>query len=275
MNKIPNISVIVSTYNRPEALKLVLLALNAQEGNHKFEVVVADDGSTVETKYLIKNMRKLVNYDLKYVWHEDLGFRAASSRNKAVSISKGDYLIFLDGDCLPRNNFIKNHLKLIEKNYFVAGNRVLLSEKITRYMLAHRINIRNWPLSSWLKMRWQKNLNRFVALLDLPLAKLRKLGSNNWQKVRTCNMAVSRKDFFRVNGFDEKYQGWGYEDSDLAVRLINSNVKRKLGHYATTVIHLWHKESDRSQENKNLTRLHKRIHNKTTLAENGISQYVE
>jgi GT2 family glycosyltransferase len=91
--------------------------------------------------------------------------------------------------------------------------------------------------------------------------------------VRTCNLGVWRADLTRVNGFDEVFEGWGYEDSDLAVRLINSGVRRKEGAYATGVLHLWHRENDRRAEGENWERLQRRIRERATRAERGLDQY--
>ena len=125
-------SIIVSTYNRPDALELVLLRLDEQTID-AFEVVVADDGSTAETAEVIERLKGRVRYVLKHVWQEDSGFRAARARNVAVLQSKGDYLLFLDGDCLPLPDFVETHRWLSERGWWVRGNRVDLVADLTAH----------------------------------------------------------------------------------------------------------------------------------------------
>jgi glycosyltransferase involved in cell wall biosynthesis len=219
MNGAPLVSVIVSTYNRQDALAAVLCGLAAQMARN-FEIVVADDGSEPDASALSRH------YGAKHVWHPHDGFRAAAIRNRAVEASSGDYLIFLDGDCVPRPSFIAHHRALAECGWFVAGNRVLLSESATARLLASGHYL---PASLFLS-RLRSDINRLAPLLTLPIP--RKLSSKKWQGAKACNLGIWRADFDRVGGFDEAYQGWGYEDSDLVVRLIRSGVLRKDGRFS-------------------------------------------
>ncbi len=129
------ISVIVSTYNRPDALAACLRALSLQS-DRDFEVVVADDGSGVATAGVVTEWPARMNVPLKHAWHADRGFRAAECRNRAIRISDGRYCVFLDGDCLARPDFVAAHRKLMEPGWFVAGNRMLLSRELTDRILA-------------------------------------------------------------------------------------------------------------------------------------------
>ncbi len=122
------ISVIISTYNWPDALQCVLNALKHQN-DQNFEILIADDGSNDKTKDVITRFSKLSSIPITHVWQEDCGFRAAAIRNKAVIQAKGEYLVFIDGDCITLPSFIQQHRFLAEKNFFVSGNRILLSEK--------------------------------------------------------------------------------------------------------------------------------------------------
>lgn len=249
------ISVIVTTYNRPDALTLVLQGLSLQS-NKKFEVLVADDGSTSETKALIEN--KAWNFPIKHIWHEDVGFRAALIRNLAAKEAKGDYLIFIDGDCVPRSDFIERHNQLAEREWFVAGSRLLLSQAFTEEAVAGERKILQWNFWQWLIARIMGQCNRILPLIPVPFLP-RKRKSQEWRGAKTCNLAVWHADFNRVNGFNDQYVGWGYEDSDLVVRLIKTGVRRKQGQYAVTVLHLWHKENDRQHEADNWSKLIKTI----------------
>ncbi len=209
---------------------------------------------------------------LTHVWQEDRGFRAGAARNRAAAIARGDYLIFVDGDCVPRPDFIARHRRLAEHGWMVAGNRILLSESFTRQVLADRIPIHSWTRAEWNAAATRGDINRTMPLRHLPLGPLRKLAGRRWQRVRTCNLAVWMDDFRVVNGFDEAYEGWGFEDSDLAVRLLNAGVRRKEGAFATGVLHLYHRENDRRFEGKNWERLQERVRSGQTVAMLGLAQ---
>lgn len=266
------ISVVVTTYNRPDALRAVLAGLAAQH-DRDFEVVVADDGSRDDTRALVEAIARTAPVAVRHVWQEDDGFRAAAARNRATAQARGDYIVFLDGDCVPRPSFIARHRSLAERRWMVAGNRVLLTDDFTRSVLQQQAPIHTWTDAQWRDARQRGDINRTLPLAHLPLGPLRKLAARRWQRVRTCNLGVWRNDLVAVNGFDESFQGWGYEDSDLAVRLINAGVGRKEGAYATGVLHLWHRENDRRAEGDNWNRLQTRIRDGAVLAERGLAQY--
>ncbi len=237
------ISVVVSTYNREDALDAVLRSLSRQT-DRQFEVVVADDGSNVATARVIEAWS--ARLPVKHVWHEDRGFRLAEIRNRAILASAGTYCIFLDGDCLVRSHFVAAHRRLAEPGYFVTGNRVLLSQKLTERILSERLEAETWRAREWVAERLRGGVNRLLPLCRLPLGPLRKRVRFQWRGAQGCNMAFFRADLDRVDGFDAAFTGWGREDSDLFVRLIRSGVVRKDGRQATAVLHLWHAESDRS-----------------------------
>ena len=248
------ISVIVTTYNREDALEAVLRSL-ARQTDADFEVVVADDGSEPATAQLVEAWKAKVGHRVEHVWHPDAGFRAAEIRNRAVLTSRGAYCIFLDGDCIVRPDFVATHRALAEQGAFVTGNRVLLSPALTLKVLSEKLTPETWNLARWFAQRLAGGVNRLSALLHLPLGPLRRLRQSKWQGARSCNLAIWRSDLDRVDGFDADYSGWGKEDSDLILRLLHAGVRRKDGTFATGVIHLWHAEADRSQLNDNERKL--------------------
>ena len=251
------VSIILTTYERPDALLRVLESLDRQT-DASFEVIVADDGSGPATAAAIEAFRNTARCAVQHVWQEHRGFRAAESRNKAVAASRGDYLIFLDGDCIARADFITQHRALAETGWFVAGNRALLSEPFTGRLLASPELAADWSsrsLSGWIGARLRGDVNRLMPLLRLPAAWPRKGKSREWQGAKTCNLAVWREDFLAVDGFDESYVGWGHEDADLVIRLIRNGVLRKEGRFATSVLHLWHAAAPRAGLNANEQRL--------------------
>ncbi len=269
---IGTISVIATTYNRPDALRAVLAGLLAQE-DRGFDVLVADDGSADETRSVVETIASGAAVAVRHVWQEDRGFRAGAARNRAAAVAHGTYLVFLDGDCVPRADFIARHRALAERGWMVAGNRILLSEPFTREVLASGEPIHGWTFSQWRAARARGAINRMLPLHTLPLGPLRRIAARRWQRVRTCNLGVWADDFRAVNGFDEDFEGWGFEDSDLAVRLLNHGVRRKEGAFATGVLHLWHRENDRVHEGRNWQRLQQRIAAHETIARRGLAQY--
>ena len=125
MQQDPLISLVVTTYNRPDALNAVLAACFDQDAGN-YEVIIADDGSTANTRELIESLQKTAPVPLKHVWQEDLGFRAAMARNRGTLAAAGEYIVFLDGDCIPQRNFVARHRQLARKGYLVSGSRVLM-----------------------------------------------------------------------------------------------------------------------------------------------------
>lgn len=240
------ISVIVTTYNREDALDAVLRSL-ARQTDRDFEVVVADDGSEPATGRLVESWKGRLGVPLRHVWHEDRGFRAAEIRNAAVRASGGAYCLFLDADCIARADFVAVHRRLAEAGWFVTGNRALLSPELTERVLRERLEPELWSMPAWIRERLRGGVNRLPPLVSLPLGGLRKLRASAWRGARSCNLAIWRSDLERVDGFDAAFAGWGREDSDLLIRLLNAGVRRKDGVFATGVLHLWHPEADRSR----------------------------
>ncbi|NOT11142.1 MAG: glycosyltransferase family 2 protein [Methylococcaceae bacterium] len=267
------ISVIITTYNWPEALAASLQSLFAQVDHH-FEILVADDGSSHATADMLKDRFFKGPVPLKHIRHDDRGFRAGTIRNKAVANSIGDYLIFIDGDCIVFPDFISTHRNLARQGYFVPGNRVLLSKPFTQAVLNKPIALYELSFRNFFLYRLAGKINRIAPLLRLPLGPLRTIKPRHWQKAMTCNLGIWKQDFIEVNGFDELFEGWGYEDSDLVIRLIHNGVKRKEGRFAVPVLHLWHRQNDQSQHDQNLRRLMERLQqNDFIRAEKGLSQY--
>jgi glycosyltransferase involved in cell wall biosynthesis len=264
------ISVIVTTYNREDALDAVLSALSRQS-DRGFEVVIADDGSRPMTAAVVEHWRTRLGVQLSHVWQLNCGFRAAEIRNRAILACRGDYCIFLDGDCIVPPDFVATHRKLAEPGWFVTGNRVLLSAALTEAVLREHLQPETWGASAWIGQRLRGGVNRLAALLRLPLGPLRKLQARRWRGARSCNLAVWRSDLERVDGFDACFTGWGREDSDLLIRLLRCGLRRKDGRFATGVIHLWHAQLDRAQLAANDARLDGVLQSDRKRAQRGLS----
>lgn len=265
------ISVIVTTHERPDALDAVLRSL-ARQTDRDFEIVVADDGSGPETAKTIERWKEKLERRLIHAWHEHRGFRAGEIRNRAILASGGSYCIFLDGDCISRPDFVANHRALAEPGRFVTGNRILLSQELTASVLRDRLEPECWTFPDWLARRRRNEINRLAPMIALPLGPLRKLRALRWRDARSCNLAIWRSDLDRVDGFDADYNGWGREDSDLLVRLVNAGVRRKDGMFGTGVLHLWHPAADRSALTGNDRKLERAIAEKATFARIGLSR---
>jgi glycosyltransferase involved in cell wall biosynthesis len=267
------ISIIVSTFNRPDALDACLRAL-AQQTDRSFEIVVADDGSGPETAQIVKRWSPRLPVAIRHVWHEHSGFRGAEIRNRGIQASAGRYCIFLDGDCLARSDFVTTHRRLAAPGWFVAGNRILLSREVTEAVLAQGLPAETWRFAALARERLRGGINRLLPAVRLPLGPLRKLRHNDWRGAKTCNLAVARGDLDRIDGFDASYVGWGLEDSDLVVRLLHAGVRRGDGRFATGVLHLWHAEADRLRLSENERRLAEVLSGNRTAAKQGLSALV-
>ncbi len=273
--KIQSLSIIISTYNWPSALDLIISRLLMQikaksdlYGLNLIEIIIADDGSSIETTNLInkynKNITKINNVNIIHVWHEDLGFRKAEILNKAIFKSSGDYLLFLDGDCIPFDDYILRHLSLAEESYFVAGNRIMLSSNFSTKILQNPslINkIINWGFIDYFSAKYiHKHINKIFSFLRLSSNNFfRYLRSKNWRYPKGCNFAAWRNDLLNINGFDQSFVGWGHEDSDLFIRLLHANILIKNGKCAVPVLHLWHKLASRDRQSENYNELMKRL----------------
>jgi len=267
------LAVIVTTYNRPDALAAVLDGYAAQDTTD-FELIVADDGSTAETRTLLERRSGRMPLSVRHVWQEDRGFRAAAIRNRALARTAADYVIFSDGDCVPPRRFVSRHRALAERGYFVAGNRILLSQRFTQEVLSHSLPIHEWSMGQWLAAWLRRDVNRALPLLVLPDGAFRKRVPGRWKGVKTCNLAAWRDDLLAVNGLDESYSGWGLEDTDLVIRLLRAGVKHKSARFAAPVFHLWHPEFDRSRLVENRRRLDEVMHSTRTEAASGVRQYL-
>ncbi len=265
------VSLIITTYNWPEALDLVLQSIKCQSCLPD-EVIVADDGSTTATNRLIEQFQADFPTVLIHAWQADKGFRAARSRNNAVAHSSGDYLIFIDGDTVLHRHFVADHIALSKKNTFTVGSRVLLTEQATQRFFKRG----HFAFSLWKTPA----TNKVNALHALPLSRLYGKPVNapidEWIfKVRSCNMGVWRTDYVAVNGFNHDFQGWGREDSEFALRLFNKGLSMRRLKFAAIQYHLFHRENDRGQLRDNDQRLEAALAAKTAYCDNGYNVFTD
>ena len=266
------VSVVITTYNRSDALLAVLEGLSLQTDTD-FEVVVADDGSKEEHVTALAQSPLARFLNVVHVWHPDIGFTASRIRNRGVSASRGNYIIFVDGDCVPETDFIARHKALAAPGCFLNGSRVLLSDRLTRQATQGGERLTGRSMAYWIKQRIMGNANKLSGPVRLPDWRGRMDRGVAWTRVRSCNMAVWRTDFERIDGFDESFVGWGHEDADFVLRLDHAGVLRKNGFFATEVFHLWHKEAVRTQASQNAATVYQRALTNITLPTLGYAQH--
>jgi GT2 family glycosyltransferase len=271
MPAVDSISIVITTYNRSDALAAVLAGLAAQDDQH-FEVIVADDGSSQVHQDAIQAAALAHQIPVTHVWHPDVGFTASRVRNLGVAAATGAYIVLLDGDCVPEVDFVRRHRLLREDGYLVNGSRVMLSDQLTQQVLAGDAQVFGRSGWFWLAQRFGGNANKFSARLRLPDFGARKQVGFRWKGIRSCNMGVWRSDYERVNGFDESFVGWGHEDADFVLRLHNAGIHRKNGFFATEVYHLWHREASRTAESQNAATVRARAHSGQVLSTIGYSE---
>jgi len=254
------ISVVVTTYNWPAALNLCVQSLLLQN-DKEFEIIIADDGSKKNTEELVREFQKKTSdINIKYIWQEDLGFRKTLILNKAIKMALGDYIVFLDGDCITQPDFIEKHRMLSEPRTIVTGSRILLNESLSQKLCEKNYLDFNSIKTRSLFHRLTGRMNKFMPLwIKLPFSLYRNYNQFVWRRIKGCNMAAWKSDIININGFSEDINGWGHEDADLVFRMSLSGVKRKSGAWCTEVLHLYHTENNKSQDKINSENVKKRM----------------
>lgn len=234
-----DISVIISTYNHPEWLEKVLWSYEFQSFK-SFEVVIADDGSDENTINLIENLKKNLSYPIQHIWHEDNGFQKTIILNKATVASKCDYLVYTDGDCIARNDFLQTHMDCRTKGYFLSGGYFKLPMHISELISIDDIRNQFCFDINWLKQHGLKDSFKNNKITSKGLKQ--KLLNNLTPTTATWNghnASGWKADIIKANGYDERMQ-YGGEDRELGERLFNSGIKAKQIRYSAICLHLDH-----------------------------------
>lgn len=262
------VSLCVSTYNWPEALYLCLQSITQQTVLPN-EVIIGDDGSKEETRMLIEKMQTSFPVPLLHVWQPDDGFRLAQMRNKSFAKTSSNYIIQIDGDLILHPSFVEDHLKFAKQGTFLAGARSIISKEATAQLIKTKtINLQ------FIKQSLSKKYN---ALRFFPFAFLNywlNQNTSNYKYVLGANMSFWKHDLIKINGYDEKYIGWGKEDNDLALRFCNANVKLRQLKHGGIVYHLNHDETKRLLNPENEKSLLNTLRNKTMTISNGLDRYL-
>jgi len=241
------LAVIISTYENPAMLRLVLEGYRHQT-SREFSIYIADDGSGNETRQLIESIKENFPVPVTHLWHEDRGFRKARIHNRAIREVTEPYILLTDGDCIPLPELVETHLQHASHGNFISGRRILLSERFTRRLLDGKMTLQpSASLRQWLPLRLRGDVNRLLPIL---MSTSLSAANDKLAGIRGCHLSLWRDDLLAINGFDESYEGWGREDSDLVARLLHAGIRRR-NLQGCPVIHLWHRENPRHQLDDN------------------------
>lgn len=268
------LSVIITTYNAEEWLTKVLLGYLCQT-EIDFEIVVADDGSTAKTAEVISRFSTLFKYPIVHVWQKDEGFNKCKILNKAILKSNSDYLLFTDGDCIPRKDFVATHLKQQEKGYFLSGGYFKLPMNTSLTISETDIENQNCFNTKWLISNGVKNSFKLTKLTkNLILARFLNWVTPTKKTFNGHNTSCFKQDLLSVNGFNEEMK-YGGLDREIGERLFNFGLLSKQIRYQAICLHLFHERSYATNEtwehNNAIRGFNKR--NKVTKISKGISQY--
>lgn len=248
-----NISVIISTYNQPAWLEKTLWGYMRQNYS-PFDIVIADDGSDERTREIITKAQSESRISINHVWHEDNGFQKSAILNKATVAASGEYLIFTDGDCIPRHDFVRSHYKRAREGQFISGGYCKLPMQLSKDITREDINSGLAFNKDWLRKR---GLKSFSSKLKLALPETVGMLADQITPTKAtwngCNSSTFKKYILEVNGHNEKMQ-YGGQDREMGERLINLGLRGKQLRHRAALIHLDHARGYRTEESiqKNL-----------------------
>ncbi len=271
----PFASVIMTTYNQPRHLELALSGLLLQSEKN-FELHIADDGSRSETSDLVEKFMERAPFPIIYSWQQDLGYRKTKILNEAIRKSKSEYFIFIDGDCIPHNDFVLHHLKSRQKGFYLAGRRVELGPEYSKSLTPEMVlrGDLNRPNLGVLASCLKKDSGYFHRSFAVSNPMLRKiLNMEKIDDMKGCNFSVDRESLFKINGFDEDYEGYAREDTDLEMRMQYLGLKIKSLKGLAIQYHVWHERLSESENNK--LKLKKLTDDHNPVCKNGIIKYSE
>lgn len=259
------VALLISTYNWPESLDLVFKSILIQS-KMPDEILIADDGSNFKTKTLVEDYQNLFSIPFKYFWQEDLGFRKSKILNKAVAGTNADYIIQIDGDCIIHEKFIEDHLKFAQREVYLYGSRVNILPNFVEEVLTRKKISFNF---------FSKEIKNKTRTLYVPFfSRFYRIHKGVSEKFRGCNVSFWRDDFILINGYNEDFEGWGREDSDLVIRMGNSGVKARRIRYAGIVFHVYHKTCSKEKLDINDKLQLETISKSVIKITNGVDKYL-
>lgn len=255
------VSLLVSTYNWPEALELLLLGVFRQSCLPD-EILIADDGSDNRSLDLLESLRATTDVPIRHVWQEDAGYRKTLIVNKALSIAKGDYIIQVDGDVLLHRRFIEDHMTFAEAGRFIRGYRVHLDQAQSAAVLANKkIDVGLLEAGPTVA---------FKSIRAPLLSRVFRFDQPKYARVYGCNLSFWREDAISVNGYNNDFIGWGPDDAEFVARLCHIGLKRRKVRFAAKQYHFHHTESSRELLSQNKELLRDTIQAQRTFCRNGI-----
>lgn len=263
MKKQTNISLIIATYNWPEALELCLMSISKQSVL-PLEIIIADDGSDERTTRVVRAFSEKATFPVYHEWHEDKGFRKTIILNKAIQRASSAYIVQIDGDIITSPHFLEDHIRAAETGCFIRGTRTSLNKQETELLLTNK------------KLSW---MNRIKLVLQQPanalrlppcLSKFTTRKELAGRKVKGCNMSFWKQDLMDINGYDNQLQGWGHEDEELSWRLVNLGRKKKIIKFSAVTYHLYHRLLSRQDEPHHRAVMEQIIKEKRIRTDNGI-----
>lgn len=263
------VTLIISTYNSPDFLKLSLESLLFQT-TLPAEVIIADDGSTDETYKILLFYKKKFPIPIVHIWQEDEGFQAGKIRNIAIMAATTEYIIQIDGDIIMDKHFIADHIFHRKNNTILQGSRVLITERKTKQLINGKISklsffsngilrrenaIRSKIISTFLSTRYRNSYPIYYA--------------------RGCNMSFYKKDFIKVNGYNHDFLGWGHEDSELTLRFLNNGCDKHFIKFHCVAYHLYHVERSRELEPQNMKLMNDQVKLNAQKCMNGCDVFLD
>lgn len=257
------VALLVTTYNWPSALELVFETILRQT-RMPDEILIADDGSFDATRQLITYYKASYQLPLKHIWQPDEGFRKSLILNKAIKQTDCEYIIQIDGDILLNRNFVADHLAAAKAACFVQGSRVLIEQTFTSELIRNGLQ----PIQPW-----SAGIVNRINAVRLPLLSVFFNGkSDSNRNIKACNLAFWRNDFIKVNGYNNDFMGWGWEDVEFATRLLKAGCRKKRLKMAGIAYHLHHTHYSRQDICQNETIFVETSKNRSIACANGYNQ---
>jgi glycosyltransferase involved in cell wall biosynthesis len=264
MSRAPKATLFMTTAEMPRHLALVLEGIKRQS-EQDFELMICDDGSGPETQKIIQDFCAQSPLKVQHFWQENQGFRKCRILNQALRVAQGRLAIFLDGDCIPHRHYVRDHLEQWREGFYSCGRRLDLGEKISATLTPDRVaqgffDRPNFAIWKSVRQGDSKNFQRSIRVRNSWLRRL--LGMNRVADLLGSNYSVARKDLVAINGFDEDYEGYGREDTDVELRLQHLGLKIQSVKGVALQFHVWHprraftpKNDDRLEILKNSRRI--------------------
>jgi len=262
----PGIGLIINSFEQPDYLGRVLSSV-ARQTSAPEEVLLADDGSGEAVRSVFAKWSAAQRLRVEHVWQPHEGFRRARILNEAIARARSEYLVFLDGDTLPHPQFIADHRRLSRRGAFIQGHRALVKQRAAAWFGLDGFK-QDRRRALW---QWQYGGLKHAFRWPFPLLH----AGSSLRGIRGCNLGIWRDDLMRVNGYNEAFVGWGREDSELAVRLMNTGVRRFDVRGWALCYHLWHPPASRAALPSNDDLLAAAIKECAIRCANGLQQHLK